>query len=168
MSTMKDRAQNDPDLECCICLENLSKDTTKFTRWTCCGQGMHIHCSKDLVSMKMGGSCPLCRAKTPTSQEEVVAQLRPWVKKKKAWAQAAMGQMYRDGTGVKQSYEMARRLYEQAAQQGFVVAMFNLGNMYYNGEGVVRDMAKAKEWWTKAAAHGLEEAIKNLKLINCS
>ena len=26
MSTTKDRAQNDPDLECCICLENLSKD----------------------------------------------------------------------------------------------------------------------------------------------
>ena len=97
MSTTKDRAQNDLDLECCICLENLPKDTTKFVRMACCGQGMHIHCNTDLHSMKMGASCPLCRAKTPTSDEEVVKQLRPWVKKKKAWAQAHMGQMYRDG-----------------------------------------------------------------------
>ena len=37
MSTTKDRAQNNPDLECCICLENLPKDPTKFVRWTCCG-----------------------------------------------------------------------------------------------------------------------------------
>jgi hypothetical protein len=118
MSTTKDDAQNDFDLECCICLENLPKDPTKFNRWTCCGQGMHIHCTNDLKSMKMSGSCPLCRAKSPTSDEESIKQLRPWVKKKKAWAQAHMGQMYRDGIGVKQSYEMAKRLFEQAAQQG--------------------------------------------------
>ena len=111
MSTTKDHAQNDLDLECCICLENLPKDPTKFGRLTCCGQGMHKHCSKDLASMKMGGSCPLCRAKTPSSDEESVKQLRPWVKKKKVWALAMMGQKYRNGTGVKQSYDMARLLF---------------------------------------------------------
>ena len=115
MSTTKDRAQNDPDLECCICLENLSKDPTKFVRFTCCGQGMHNYCANDLTSMKMGGSCPMCRAKTPYTDEESVKQLRPWAKKNKAWAQVHLAQMYRDGTGVKQSYEMARKLYEQAA-----------------------------------------------------
>ena len=78
--------------ECCICLEELPKDTTKFTRWTCCGQGMHFHCEKDLDSMNMGHTCPLCRAKTPTSDdEEIVKYLRPWVKKKKAWAQFELG-----------------------------------------------------------------------------
>jgi len=86
--------------ECFICLEELPKDVTKFGRWTCCGNGMHNHCTKDLKSMKMdGNSGPLlCRAPTPTSPEETVKQLLPWVKKKKAWAQNLMGVMqYRKG-----------------------------------------------------------------------
>jgi hypothetical protein len=37
--------------------------------------------------MNMADNCPFCRAKTSTSEEEVVKQLRPCVKKKKAWAQ---------------------------------------------------------------------------------
>jgi TPR repeat protein len=94
---------------------------------------MHKHCAKDLMSTKMGDNCPLCRAKTPTSHEEHVKYLRPWVKKKKAWAQSAMGQAYRDGTGVKQSYEMARRLFEQSAQQEYVIAIAHLGVMYQHG-----------------------------------
>ena len=74
----------------------------------------------------MSGTCPFCRAKTPSSHEEQVKNLRPWVKKKKAWAQHHMGQKYLRGQGVKQSYEMAKMLYEQAAQQGDVSAMYNL------------------------------------------
>ena len=71
--------------DCCsICLDELPTDATKFVRWTCCGNGMHKHCDKDLASMKMDGSCPLCRAKTPTSHEEVIKYLHPWVKKKKS------------------------------------------------------------------------------------
>ena len=80
--------------DCCsICLDELPTDITKFVRWTCCGNGMHNHCEKDLDSMNMGHICPLCRAKTPTSDEEIVKYLRPWVKKQKAWAQYSMGQM---------------------------------------------------------------------------
>jgi hypothetical protein len=129
--------------ECPICLEILPKDVTKFNRMTCCGNGIHIHCDKDLTSMKMGRTCPLCRAKTPTSDEEIVKQLRPWVKKKKAWAQALLGSMYYKGEGVKQSYEMARMLYEQAAQQGYVTAMNNLGFMCDKGKGVEQSDDKA-------------------------
>ena len=76
--------------ECPICLEMLPKLITEFTLFTCCGNGAHNHCVKDMKSMKMAGTCPLCRAKTPSSDEEMVKQLRPWVKKKKAWAQAAV------------------------------------------------------------------------------
>ena len=104
--------------------------------------------------MKMAGTCPLCRTKTPSSDEEMVKQLRPWVKKKKAWAQAHLAQMYRDGTGVKQSYEMARRLWEQAAQQGDVSAMYNLGVMYEHGHGVEKSYEKAKEYYEQAAELG--------------
>jgi hypothetical protein len=97
--------------ECCICLEELPKDTSKFIRFVCCGQGMHKHCNEDLHSMNMGGNCPLCRAKQPTSHEEAVKYLRPWMKKKKAWAQAHLASMYERGLGVKRSYEMSRMLY---------------------------------------------------------
>ncbi len=135
-------------------LDELPTDITQFVRWTCCGKGMHNHCNEDLHSMKMGGNCPLCRAKTPTSDEEHIAQLRPWVKKKKAWAMAMMGQMYRDGDGVKQSYEMARMLYELAAQQGDADAMYSLGFMYAKGEGVEVSYERAKEYYEQAAHLG--------------
>ena len=148
--------------ECCICLEELPKDATKFVRMTCCGNGMHKHCDKDLMSMEVGRNCPLCRAKTPTSDEETVKYLRPWVKKKKAWAQNMMGQMYRDGTGVKQSYEMARRLFEQAAQQKYVTAMIGLGAMYANGDGVEQAYEKAFEYYEQAAQLGFAKAQYNL------
>ena len=104
--------------------------------------------------MNMGHTCPLCRAKTPTSHEEAVKQLRPWVKKKKAWALQMMAQIYRDGEGVKQSYEMARRLFEQAAQQRYATAMSCLGNLYANGQGVEQSYEKAVEYYEQAADLG--------------
>ena len=127
----KKEEQEEEGDECPICLEILPTDASKFNRFTCCGNGIHPHCSKDMHSMKMGHHCPFCRAKTPTSHEEQVKYIRPWVKKKKAWAQTLLGQKYRDGRGVKQSYKMAKMLYEQAAQQGYTSAMNQLGAMYH-------------------------------------
>jgi len=92
-TTPKKEMEEEGD-ECPICLEILPKDTTKFNRFTCCGNGIHTHCFKDMESMKMAGACPFCRASRPSSDEEAVIQLRPWVKKKKAWAQNSMGQLY--------------------------------------------------------------------------
>jgi len=151
--------------ECPICLEILPKDATRFVRWTCCGNGMHKHCDKDLESMEMDGTCPLCRAKTPTSDEEQIKYLRPWVKKKKAWAMSLMGQMYRDGKGVKQSYEMARHLFEQAAQQGDASAMCDLGDMYREGKGVEQSYEKAFEYYKQAAHLGYATAQYNLGVM---
>jgi TPR repeat protein len=143
--------------ECPICLEELPKFGNQFTRFTCCGKGIHTHCFKDMESMKMAGTCPFCRASRPT-QEEQVKYLRPWVKKKKAWAQNMMGQAYRDGEGVKQSYEMARRLFEQAAQQGDANAICSLGLMYYQGHSVEQSYEKAKEHYEQAAQLGHSNA----------
>jgi hypothetical protein len=122
----KNEKEEEKGDECCICLEELPKDTTTFTRFSCCGQGMHDHCNEDLHSMNMGDNCPLCRALQPSTQEEVVKYLRPWVKKKKAWAQSQMGSNYYQGEGVKRSYEMAAALWKLAAQQGEVNAMYNV------------------------------------------
>lgn len=124
-TTPKKEKKEDGD-ECPICLEELTKDPTTFQRFTCCGNGIHDHCFKDMKSMKMAGSCPFCRAPTPSSDEEAVKYIRPWVKKKKAWAQSQMGSNYYQGEGVKRSYEMAAALWKLAAQQGEVNAMYNV------------------------------------------
>jgi hypothetical protein len=173
----KEKKEEEEDLEdgnlkekeegdcCSICLDPLPEDDAEFTRWTCCGNGMHDYCCDDLDSMGMGESCPLCRADVPSTGEESVKQLRPWVKKGKAWAQEHMAQMHRDGDGVKQSYEMARRLYELAAQQGVVSAIFSLGIMYRDGEGVEQSYERAVEYYEQAADLGYPEAQKNLGVM---
>jgi TPR repeat protein len=164
-SLLKKMKEEEGD-ECPICLELLPKDDMTFTRWQCCGNGLHHHCHADLKSMKMGDNCPLCRAKSPTTMGEVVKQLHPWVKKKKAWAQASMGDMYKRGHGVEQSYEMARRLYELAAQQGDVSSMANLALMYYKGDGVEQSYERAKEYFEQAAHLGHAEAQYHLGSIH--
>jgi hypothetical protein len=136
-----------------------------FNRWFCCGNGMHTHWDQDLNTMKFGQNCPLCRAPRPSSDEEQVKQLRPWVKKKKVWALHMMGQAYRDGTGVKQSYEMARMLYELEAQQGDADAMYSLGFMYSHGQGVELSYERAKEYYEQAADLGQAEAQFNLGVM---
>ena len=104
--------------------------------------------------MGMGKQCTLCRAKTPSTDEEEIRYLRPWVKKGKAWAQFLIGDYYRTGKGVKQSYEMAKRLYELAAQQGDVCSLHNLGKMYFQGLGVEQSFKRAKELWKQAKKLG--------------
>jgi hypothetical protein len=84
------------------------------------------------------------------------------VKKKKPWAMAAMGQMYGNGHGVKQSYGIAKRLYEQAAQQGNVGAMYSLGVMYDKGKGVEQSYERAIEFYEQAADLSDGHALFNL------
>jgi TPR repeat protein len=155
------KPQNEMDEEgdkCPICLELLSKDATKFSRFACCGNGIHNHCLKDMQNMNMSGTCPFCRAKTPTSDEGNVKNLHPWVKKKKAWAQNLMGQQYKKGEGVKQSFEISRELFELAAEQGDANAMLNLGNMYRYGQSVEQSYERAVEYFEQAAVLGQVEA----------
>ena len=55
--------------ECPICLDKLSTDMSEFERFTCCGKGIHKHCSKQLGQVKSKNIreyCPLCRTKNPT------------------------------------------------------------------------------------------------------
>jgi len=46
----------------------------------------------------------------------------------------------------------------KAAQQGDMLAQFNLGNLYYEGDGVKRDKEKAAYWFTKSAQQGHADA----------
>ena len=127
--------------ECSICLDDLRKyGSSKFSRPPCCGKGIHDKCREGVAASSMSDKqkrhCVMCRTKYPESVEEEIEQLRPWVEKGKAWAQSSLGDKYRDGVGVDQSYQQAIELYELAATQGDASAQFNLGSMYRQGLGV--------------------------------
>jgi hypothetical protein len=55
--------------------------------------------------------------------------------------------------------------FRKAAEQGDVVAQFNLGLMYEHGQGVPQDYVQAVAWYRKAADQGNAEAQNNLGLM---
>jgi hypothetical protein len=63
---------------------------------------------------------------------------------------------YEDGSAAheKGDYATALRLWRPLAQQGHILAQYNLGLMYVNGQGVPQDYAAAVNWWRKAVEQG--------------
>ena len=59
---------------------------------------------------------------------------------------------------------MAKRLYEQAAKQGYAFAMFDLGSS--NGEGVEQSYKRAKKYYEQSAHFGHADAQVNLSILN--
>jgi len=117
------------------------------------------------LSDKQKNSCPLCRTKIPSSFEENIVQLRPWVEKGKAWAQSMLGQRYAHGLGVDQSYQRAKELYELSASQGQATAQFSLGHMYTTGQGVDQSYERAIEYYEAAAKQGHADAQYGLGFL---
>ena len=58
--------------------------------------------------------------------------------------------------------------FEQAANNGFKVAMYNAGKLYYNGGGGVKDIDKAIEYLKLAIYHDYDPAIKFCRENNIS
>jgi TPR repeat protein len=107
--------------------------------------------------------CHQCRKPNPTTDKEIVERVREWVGKGEAWAQISMAQCYRDGKhGLKQSYVMARMLFEKAVAQGDPDAMFNLARLYENGQGVAQSDEKTAELYAMAVEQGHASAMFNL------
>lgn len=80
-------------------------------------------------------------------------------------AQFQCGQMYRMGSGVKQSYSGAVHWYRKAADQGYARGQNAMGQMYRHGHGVERNYAEAITWYQKAIDQGFAPAISNLGLV---
>lgn len=80
-------------------------------------------------------------------------------------AQMLLGTMYKDGTGVEQSYSDAKAWYEQAGKQGHVIAQFHLGVMYEQGLGTPQNLATAADWYSKAGELGLNYAQFNMGMM---
>lgn len=71
-----------------------------------------------------------------------------------AIAQKTLGDCYKIGNGVRQSYIDAIEWYRKAADNGYAPAFTSLGARYLNGEGVAEDFNQALYWFRKAAAAG--------------
>jgi uncharacterized protein len=76
-------------------------------------------------------------------------------------AKVQLGNLYRDGTGVKQDLAQARRLYEEAANTGNVSAMDMLAFSYVRNDLPDNDFSKAAIWYEKADAAGSLTAAWN-------
>ncbi len=90
---------------------------------------------------------------------------RPLAEQGNARAQNNLGILYRNGEGVVQDLDAARRWLLQAAEQGYARAQFSLGMMYDFGQGVVQDYAQAIRWYLQAAANGDPDAQFNLGVL---
>ena len=77
--------------------------------------------------------------------------------------------MFKNGQGVEQDFKKAMEWYLKAANQGSIIACYNIGTcflfycveydylyvgfLYNSGRGVTQDYKKAMEWYLKAGEH---------------
>jgi TPR repeat protein len=62
-------------------------------------------------------------------------------------------------------YSAMVRIIKPLAEEGDVLAQYNLGLLYYQGEGVPQDLAEAARWYRRAADRGDALSQYNLGLM---
>ncbi|MEP4379046.1 MAG: tetratricopeptide repeat protein [Alphaproteobacteria bacterium] len=80
-------------------------------------------------------------------------------------AQGRLGEMYRQGAGVRQNNKTAVFWFRRAAEQGDIFAQVKLGGMYADGNGVAQDYVYAYMWWHIAATSLDRTALRSKKSI---
>ena len=73
-------------------------------------------------------------------------------------AMAVIGNMYREGQGVRADNATAAQWYERAAKGGNRAAQYSLASMLEEGEGVPRDIGRAAKLYEQSARQGFPEA----------
>ena len=151
---------------CGICLETLPPTGADFSRFTCCGKGMHLACTEELQASAYRNKCPMCRAPLPTTDFEGHRCVLQWAQRGKAWAMNMIADNYRDGRGVRMSQKKARLWYGRAAEQGYAGARYSLALMHESGQGGPVSMEQARVWYTRAAEQGHASAQCNLAVMH--
>lgn len=108
---------------------------------------------------------PLARARRAYFEGDYATALslwRPLAEQGVANAQNNLGILYRNGEGLLQDFDEARRWLQQAAAQGHARAQFSLGMMYDFGQGVAQNTPQALIWYQQAAAQGDADAQFNI------
>ena len=70
-----------------------------------------------------------------------------------------------DDTYQSKDYKEAVRLFRLSAEQGVVLAQYNLGLMYAKGEGVLQDYTLAHMWWSICGTKLHEGCVKNRYIV---
>ena len=76
-----------------------------------------------------------------------------------------MAVRYAKGQGVPQSHAEAFKWAALAANQGHVLAQYNLGIMYARGDGLPKDYLQAYFWLSLAAARGNRPAANARDMV---
>jgi TPR repeat protein len=134
------------------------------------GDGTEINEQEGLRWLKLaGGNDALIRILETNIQQriepDVVHKLRSDASLGLAEAQFSLGELYRKGSGVAQSYWEAFKFYKLAAEQGYGEAQYSLGSMYVKGDGIAQDYSEAMRWYRLAADQGVLYAYTELGRI---
>jgi TPR repeat protein len=107
-----------------------------------------------LVLLLWGTVFPL-PAQQSEADRKLLADTRAKAEKGDAKSQWVLGNAFEIGfLGVAKDYVEAAKWYRKAAEQGFVLAQYDLGVCYRDGKGVTKDPAEAAQWFRKAAEQG--------------
>ncbi len=90
-----------------------------------------------------------------------LAEWTPLAEQGVAEAQLSLGEMYRQGNGVRQNYKEAAWWFRLAAEQGNTAAQVKLDDMYSSGNGVPLDNMYAYMWWNIATSSFDRAAIRS-------
>jgi TPR repeat protein len=101
-------------------------------------------------------------AKAGGAEAEVIELRRKAAEAGSPPAMAALGYVYRTGSGAPKDEAAAARWYRKAADRGYPQGMTSLGYAYRIGAGVPKDDAEALRWFKKAADAGNAPAMLNL------
>lgn len=80
-------------------------------------------------------------------------------------AMALIGEIFKDGLGVRGDKAEAVRWFKLAANRGDREAAFALGRAYLAGQGTKKDIALARKYFEQAAAKGHGAALYNLGIM---
>lgn len=167
-----------PGEDCDICMLVLPYDPRLNYYQYCCGKNVCGGCheehgrvievinskNKDKEKPLVEKSCPYCRARPVTTDEEVVECLHERIDRGDAKAMYELALYYRDGSsGLKKKHAKALKLLHRAADLGCLNACGLLGQCYMLGTlGCKVDETKAREYWEKAAKGGNTQARHDL------
>ena len=110
-----------------------------------------------IIALMLGGC-----ASSPSHEMRTLQQLTDMAQDGDSGAQAALGQAYEKGLGVRASIDQAMRWYERASEGGDPFAPFQIGALFERGIGVVQDYAEAAHWYRIAAERGNDSAQASL------
>ena len=154
--------QPPPAEDCPICMLLLPSLHTGRKYKGCCGKFICSGCIHAVAIRDGGvGLCPFCRKPRPTSDDEVLEEMKKRVEINDAVAIYNLGCDYFDD----QDYAKALELWHQAAELGNATSYFNIGIAYLNGNGVERDEKKFEHYMELAAMGGDIYARHNLGVL---